>query len=63
MRFVFYVDISCEWIGENVICIYSCKSGYVYYDGIIFKDYYCLGENNWFFLVNFEECLCKYILV
>lgn len=37
LLFVFNVDRSCVFVGENVICIYVCKVGYVYFDGIIFK--------------------------
>lgn len=62
LRPVLYADINCEWIEGNATCTYSCKSGYVYYDGTTSKDYHCSGENNWSPSANPEECLCKYIL-
>lgn len=61
--FIFNVVRRCDLVGVNIICIYVCKVGFIYYDGIIFKEYNCLGVNKWFLIVNLEDCLCKYFNV
>lgn len=56
---VSYADRSCVSEGGNVTCTYSCKAGYVYFDGSTSKQYHCSGANNWSPSASPEDCLSK----
>ncbi|XP_062599712.1 uncharacterized protein LOC134261288 isoform X2 [Saccostrea cucullata] len=50
---------TCSSFGGITTCTYTCKSGYIYYDGSSSKAYTCSLMNDWSASMYPEDCLLK----